>query len=141
DVLSKPAGASRVLLVSVGAMAQVSLEAAQLLGERGIGVTVVDPRWVKPVNSTLVGMAAEHDLVATVEDNGRVGGVGMAVSQTLRDAGVSTPVRDFGLLQQFSPYDSRSAALSAAGLTAERVADSVSDMLTPTGWPSLRGAS
>ncbi|MER0247025.1 transketolase C-terminal domain-containing protein, partial [Streptomyces sp. HSW2009] len=75
DVLVRPVvGGSRVLLVSVGAMAQVSLEAARLLGERGIGVTVVDPRWVKPVNSTLVGWAAEHELVVTVEDNGRVGG-------------------------------------------------------------------
>src|SRR5499427_266488 len=58
-----------------------------LLADQGIGVMVVDPRWVKPVDPALAGPAAEHRLVVTVEDNGRVGGFGDAVCRLLRDAG------------------------------------------------------
>ncbi|WP_217202168.1 1-deoxy-D-xylulose-5-phosphate synthase [Streptomyces buecherae] len=141
DVLVRARGVSRVLLVSVGAMAQVSLEAAALLAERGVGVTVVDPRWVKPVNSALVGLAAEHELVATVEDNGRVGGVGSAITQALRDAGVTTPLRDFGLLQRFCEHGSRDEVLAEAGLTAHCIAETVEDVLAPDDQPFLRGAS
>ncbi len=141
DVLVRPRGVSRVLLVSVGAMARVSLEAAALLAERRVGVTVVDPRWVKPVSSALVGLAAEHELVATVEDNGRVGGVGSAITQALRDARVATPVREFGLLQCFCEHGSRDEVLAEAGLTAPCIAETVEDVLTPVDWPPLRGAS
>ena len=54
---------------SVGAMAAICLEVAERCAQQGIGVTVVDPRWVKPVDAALVGLAAEHRCVVTVEDN------------------------------------------------------------------------
>src|SRR5439155_8311460 len=76
-----------VLLVSVGAFAHLAVDAAARIAEQGYGVTVVDPRWVRPVPIELVGLAAEHRLVVTVEDGVR-GGVGDAVAQALRDAGV-----------------------------------------------------
>ncbi|WP_459251121.1 transketolase C-terminal domain-containing protein, partial [Streptomyces youssoufiensis] len=78
---------------------------------------------------------------ATVEDNGRVGGVGSAITQALRDAGVTTPLRDFGLLQRFCEHGSRDEVLAEAGLTAHCIAETVEDVLTPDDQPSLRGAS
>ena len=75
-----------VLLVAIGATATMCLEVADGLTAQGIGVTVVDPRWIKPVDPALVGLAATHRLVVTVEDNGVAGGVGSAVSATLRRA-------------------------------------------------------
>ncbi|WP_217200361.1 1-deoxy-D-xylulose-5-phosphate synthase [Streptomyces buecherae] len=141
DVLARAKGVSRVLLVSVGAMAQVSLEAAALLAERGVGVTVVDPRWVKPVNSALVGLAAEHELVATVEDNGRVGGVGSAITQALRDARVTTPVREFALTQKFFEHGSRNELLDEAGLTADNIAQTVHESLAAAGAHHLQDVS
>ncbi|MFD4996382.1 1-deoxy-D-xylulose-5-phosphate synthase [Streptomyces buecherae] len=141
DVLARARGVSRVLLVSVGAMAQVSLEAAALLAERGVGVTVVDPRWVKPVNSALVGLAAEHELVATVEDNGRVGGVGSAITQALRDARVTTPVREFALTQKFFEHGSRNELLDEAGLTADNIAQTVHESLAAAGAHHLQDVS
>ncbi|MFI2029532.1 1-deoxy-D-xylulose-5-phosphate synthase [Streptomyces buecherae] len=141
DVLTRAQGVSRVLLVSVGAMAQVSLEAAALLAERGVGVTVVDPRWVKPVNSALVGLAAEHELVATVEDNGRVGGVGSAITQALRDARVTTPVREFALTQKFFEHGSRNELLDEAGLTADNIAQTVHESLAAAGAHHLQDVS
>ncbi|MCE0444429.1 hypothetical protein LT493_00280 [Streptomyces tricolor] len=68
DVLHR-AESPEVLLVAVGVMASVCLQAAELLDARGIGCTVVDPRWVKPVDPALPGLAARHRLVAVVEDN------------------------------------------------------------------------
>src|SRR3712207_1243305 len=92
DVLREP-GADRpdVLLVSVGALAPMCLEIAALLDQQGISTTVVDPRWVKPVDEAMAPLAEQHRVVVTVEDNSRVGGVGSAVAQALRDAGVDVP--------------------------------------------------
>jgi 1-deoxy-D-xylulose-5-phosphate synthase len=85
-------------------------------------VTVVDPRWVKPLDEALVGAASEHGLVATVEDNGRVGGFGDAVARLLRDHEVDTPVRTFGLPQEFLEHGERSALLEDVGLAAQHLA-------------------
>ena len=111
-----------VLLVSVGAMAGLALEVAARCAQQGIDVTVVDPRWVKPLPETLVRMAAEHRLVVTVEDGIRAGGVGSAVAQALRDAGLDTPLRDFGIPVRFLDHGRRSEVLEEIGLTGQGVA-------------------
>jgi 1-deoxy-D-xylulose-5-phosphate synthase len=123
----EPSGPVRadVLLVAVGSMATTCLDAADLLAARGISSTVVDPRWVKPVDPALPGLAAEHRLVVTVEDNGRVGGVGATVAQALRDAGVDVPLRDFGIPQEFLDHASRNQILEQIGLTAPAIAERV----------------
>ncbi|MER5865329.1 1-deoxy-D-xylulose-5-phosphate synthase [Kitasatospora sp. NPDC002040] len=133
DVLrSAPEGEAEVLIVSVGAMAPMCLEVADLLAARGITATVVDPRWVKPVDPALPGLAAEHRVVVTVEDNGRAGGVGSAVSQALRDAGVDVPLRDFGIPQEFLDHATRDQILTEIGLTAPAIAEQVTALVTRT---------
>ncbi|KDN82616.1 1-deoxy-D-xylulose-5-phosphate synthase [Kitasatospora cheerisanensis] len=127
DVLRRPEDGSAdeaadVLIVSIGAMAPLCLEAAELLAAQGITSTVVDPRWVKPVDAALPGLAAQHRLVVTVEDNGRAGGVGSAIAQALRDADVDVPLRDFGIPQEFLDHASRGEILEEIGLTAPAVA-------------------
>ncbi|MEU1283862.1 1-deoxy-D-xylulose-5-phosphate synthase [Kitasatospora sp. NPDC005856] len=134
DVLraaEEPSGAHRadVLIVSVGAMAPTSLEVADLLAAQGITATVVDPRWVKPVDPALPGLAAEHRVVVTIEDNGRVGGVGAAVAQALRDADVDLPVRDFGIPQEFLDHASRAEILAEIGLNAPDIARKVTALV------------
>jgi 1-deoxy-D-xylulose-5-phosphate synthase len=100
DVLREPGtDAPDVLLVAVGALAPMCLEIAGLgWTSRASATTVVDPRWVKPVDEAMAPLAEQHRVVVTVEDNSRVGGVGSAVAQALRDAGVDVPLRDFGPL-------------------------------------------
>ncbi|MCQ4082420.1 1-deoxy-D-xylulose-5-phosphate synthase [Streptomyces sp. RB6PN25] len=122
-----------VLLVSVGALAGTCLAAAALLRERGIGVTVVDPRWVKPVDEALPSLAAAHRMVAVVEDNGCTGGVGAAVAQALRDAEVDVPLRDFGIPAQFLPHAKRSEVLADLGLTPAEIAGRIGATLARTG--------
>ncbi|MGD9485675.1 1-deoxy-D-xylulose-5-phosphate synthase [Streptomyces sp. TRM70308] len=130
DVLREP-GSDRpdVLLVSVGALAPMCLETADLLERQGISTTVVDPRWVKPVDEALAPLAARHRVVVTVEDNSRVGGVGSAVSQALRDAGVDVPLRDFGIPPRFLDHASRKEVLAEIGLTAPDVARQVTGLV------------
>ncbi|GAA2782856.1 1-deoxy-D-xylulose-5-phosphate synthase [Kitasatospora sp. CM 4170] len=119
-----------VLIVSVGAMAQTSLEVADLLAAQGITSTVVDPRWVKPVDPALPGLAAEHRAVVTIEDNGRVGGVGAAVAQALRDAEVDVPLRDFGIPQEFLDHASRGEILAEIGLNGPDIARQVTALVS-----------
>jgi 1-deoxy-D-xylulose-5-phosphate synthase len=121
DVLRRADG-DDVLLVAVGAMAGLALEVADRAAAQGIGVTVVDPRWVAPVPAELVELARSRRLVLTVEDNGRHGGVGTAVSQALRDAEVDVPARDLGIPQRFLEHASRAQVLAEIGLTAQDVA-------------------
>ncbi len=128
DVLRRAAGPD-VLLVSVGALAPVCLEAAGLLAERGIGCTVVDPRWVKPVDEQLAPFAERHRLFAVVEDNSRSGGVGSAVGQALRDAGVDVPLRTYGVPEQFLAHAKRSEVLADTGLTPASITGRISRAL------------
>lgn len=132
DVLRTPAPEVTrpdVLLVSVGALAPMCLEIANLLDKQGITTTVVDPRWVKPVDEALAPLADRHRVVVTVEDNGRTGGVGSAVSQALRDAGVDVPLRDFGIPQRFLDHASRKEVMAEIGLTAPDIARQVTGLV------------
>jgi len=127
-------GAHDVLLVGAGPMAVVCVETAGRLADQGIGVTVVDPRWVKPVDPALAEAAAAHRLVVTVEDNGRAGGFGDAVCRLLRDTGVSTPARTFGLPQEFLGHGKREEILADAGLVPQHLAREITEAvarLTP----------
>ncbi len=114
-----------VLLVGVGAMASGCLAAADLLAGRGLGCTVVDPRWVKPVDAQLPPLAARFRVVAVVEDNCVASGVGAAVARALRDAGVDVPLRTLGLPERFLPHGTRAEVLAGAGLTPDRIAAAV----------------
>ncbi|MBT2389064.1 1-deoxy-D-xylulose-5-phosphate synthase [Streptomyces sp. ISL-1] len=134
DLPHRPAGMGGapvdVLLVSVGALAPMCLEIADLLDAQGITTTVVDPRWVKPVDEALAPLAEQHRVVVTVEDNSRAGGVGSAVAQALRDAGVDVPLRDFGIPPRFLDHASRKEVMAEIGLTAPDIARQVTGLVS-----------
>jgi 1-deoxy-D-xylulose-5-phosphate synthase len=137
DVLAVPAdGLSQdVLLVAVGSFASMGLSVAEKLRNQGIGVTVVDPRWVLPVPEVIGEMAVTHKLVVTVEDNGVHGGIGSSVSAALRQADIDVPCRDVGVPQQFQDHASRGEVLTEVGLTDQNIARQV------TGWVAALGSS
>ncbi len=110
-----------VLLVAVGSMVETCLDVAERCARQGIGVTVVDPRWVKPVPDEVVRMARDVRAVVVVEDGLR-GGVAGAVAQALRDARVGTPLRDFGIPLRFLDHAKRPEILVEIGLTAQDIA-------------------
>ena len=113
----------------------MALVVAKRLHNQGIGVTVIDPRWVLPVPDILVDLAAQHKLVVTCEDNGVNGGVGSAVSAALRGADIDVPCRDVGLPQRFYEHASRGELLSDLALTDQDVARRI------TGWVAALGSS
>jgi 1-deoxy-D-xylulose-5-phosphate synthase len=129
DVLARPASgaAGDVLLVGAGPMAVTCAQAAERLADHGIGVTVIDPRWVKPLDQALAGAASEHRLVVTAEDNGRAGGFGDAVCRLLRDNDVDTPVRTFGLPQEFLDHGDRNQILDDLGLAPQHLARAITE--------------
>jgi len=136
DVLARPAQelVCDVLMVAVGPFAAMALKVADRLRKQGIGVTVVDPRWVLPVPPELGTLAAAHKLVVTIEDCGVRGGAGSAVSAALRAAEIDVPCRDVGVPQRFLDHASRSEVLDEIGLTDQNVARQV------TGWVAALGA-
>ena len=113
----------------------MALEVAKRLHNQGIGVTVIDPRWVLPVSDGVLELAAQHKLLVTLEDNGVNGGVGSAVSAALRRAEIDVPCRDVGLPQEFYEHASRGEVLADLGLTDQDVARRI------TGWVAALGSS
>ena len=112
----------RVLVIGIGPLAETAVAVGERLSDQGIGVTVLDPVWALPVDPALVALAADHDLVITIEDNGVVGGYGARVAQELRSAGVETALREFGIPQEFLPHGSRAELLEEIGLTPQNIA-------------------
>jgi 1-deoxy-D-xylulose-5-phosphate synthase len=124
DVLAR-AERKDVLLVTVGPMAAMGLEVAQRLAAQGIGATVVDPRWVVPVPTSIIELAREHRIVVSIEDGVRVGGIGTRIRQDLREAGVDTAVTELGLPDQFLDHAKREEILEDVGLTPQHIARDV----------------
>ncbi|MCZ8381612.1 1-deoxy-D-xylulose-5-phosphate synthase [Mycobacterium sp. CPCC 205372] len=137
DVLAVPAAGmgDDVLLVAVGPFAAMALGVAERLRNQGIGVTVVDPRWVLPVPDAIGELARAHKLVVTLEDNGVAGGVGSSVSAALRRDEIDVPCRDVGLPQQFFAHASRSEVLADVGITDRNIARQI------TGWVAALGTA
>ena len=137
DVLVRK-GTKDVLVVAVGAMNTVAVDVADRLVAQGIGVTVVDPRWVKPVDPAIIELAREHRLVVSLEDGGETGGCGAVLLQTLNAAGVHTPFRLHGIPQEFLDHAKRAAILERIGLTAQSLARGIVEDVTSLSegrWP------
>jgi 1-deoxy-D-xylulose-5-phosphate synthase len=139
DVLVRN-GVKDVIVVAVGAMAETAVDVADRLVAQGIGVTVVDPRWVKPVDPALVELAREHRLVVSIEDNGETGGCGAVLLQTLNAAGVTTPFRLHAIPQEFLGHAKRGRILERIGLTPQAIALGIVEDVTAVTQPDAARA-
>jgi 1-deoxy-D-xylulose-5-phosphate synthase len=112
-------------LVAYGAMVEACLGAADLLAETGIEATVINARFVKPLDiPAMVDAATAHPLLVTVEDHSLQGGFGSAVVEALADHGVTgTRIARLGLPDRFIQHGSRSELLDRLGLSAARIAE------------------
>ncbi|RPI31396.1 MAG: 1-deoxy-D-xylulose-5-phosphate synthase, partial [Actinomycetota bacterium] len=115
-----------VALIGIGTGVGIAAGAAALLRTRGLTPTVVDARFVKPLDCELLGrLAATHRLLVTVEENTLAGGFGSAVLEEVAPSRVE--VLRFGLPDAFVPHGERARLLRDAGLTAEAVAAAVAE--------------
>ena len=115
-----------VALLAFGRMVGVAEKAAQTLMEAGVSASVVNMRWVKPIDLETVAWAAQtHDLVVTIEENTIVGGAGSAVLEGLADMGLTPDVMHLGVPDCFVTHGAMKQLLSDVLLTPEGVADAV----------------
>lgn len=126
DVLHGP-GEEHVdtLVVAVGSMVPTALGVAARLEDAGRAVRVVDPVWALPVGADVVQEARRADQVVVIEDNLISGGVGSAITLALQQAGVTAPVRPFGIPKEFLDHASRGQVLAAIGLTPDAIAQAL----------------
>ncbi|WP_288831506.1 1-deoxy-D-xylulose-5-phosphate synthase [uncultured Corynebacterium sp.] len=130
DVLARPAGEASeseldVLIVAVGSFAEQAVEVARRSEGSNVRVTVVDPRWVVPVNPELLDLAAAADMVVVYEDGVVRGGIGSALGEAMSLAGLDTPLRHLAFPDVFPPHGSRGQILEEYGLDAQSAFDSV----------------
>ncbi len=124
DVLYRGESAD-VLLISVGAMAQVAVEAAGQAYREGVGVTVIDPRWVKPLPTSLITMAQRYQSVVVIEDGIKHGGIGSTISEMFREVGLNIPIHSIGVPLQFFEHGKRSQILEEIGISAQTITRSL----------------
>lgn len=129
DVLYRGESAD-VLLISIGALAHLAVDAASQAYREGVGVTVIDPRWVKPLPYALVTMAQRYKSVVVLEDGIRHAGIASTISELFRDADLSVPIHSIGVPLEFIEHSKRSEILSDLGITTQQIVRSV------VGWSS-----
>lgn len=127
-----------VLVIGIGAFAALSLEVAERLSDQGIAVRVIDPRWALPISDDLIEACASAPRVVVMEDGLRQGGVAGALRQALASRDVMTPIKDFGVPDEFLEPGSRSQVLDVCGLTAQDISRQVVEWVSAT-WESQDG--
>jgi 1-deoxy-D-xylulose-5-phosphate synthase len=116
----------RVALIGYGSGVGKALDAAELLAASDLAVTVADARFAKPIDAGLMAqLAAEHDLLVTVEEGVLAGGFGSAVWETLNEAGATPRILRVGLPDRYVTHGKPALLHEEVGFTAERIAQRV----------------
>lgn len=123
-----------VAIIAIGSMVYPSLEAAKILGAEGIHATVVNARFIKPLDESLIlSLYEQCGALVTVEEGVVKGGFGSAVCEVLQSEGVllktPKPVRCLGLPSEFITFDKRSALLDKFGLSPLKIAKSIKELM------------
>ena len=129
DVLYRGESAD-ILFVSVGALANIAVEAAAQAYREGVGVTVIDPRWVKPLPLSLVSMAGRYKSVVVLEDGIEHGGIASTISELFREHELEIPVHSIGVPLEFFEHAKRAEIFNEIGITVQAITRSL------VGWSS-----
>ncbi len=112
-----------VLFLAAGRLVETAHKAAATLEQHGISCSVVNARWVKPLDDRLANWVGAHRLTITIEDNVTAGGFGAAVLESLSTAGLADRVRMIGLPDLFLPAGSSTSVIKAVGLDVETITE------------------
>ena len=127
---SKATNSKRILLIAIGSMVCPSVEAAKKLEKQNINVTVINARFVKPLDRELIiSEVSKADQVFTIEEGCLQGGFGSAVIELLEDEGIIVPVKRIGLPDKFIEAGKRDFILEKYGLSADAISHSVLGVL------------
>ncbi len=121
---------SKILIIAIGSMVYPSVEAAKILATEGIGVSVINARFVKPLDKELIVKTVKDvNFVITVEEGVKMGGFGSAVLELLSEEKICKPVKCIGLPDEFIEHGKREQMLEIYGLTASGIAKTISDLI------------
>jgi 1-deoxy-D-xylulose-5-phosphate synthase len=129
DVLLRGA-APQVLIISIGSMAGLAIEVAQLAKSQSIEVTVVDPLWVKPIPSSLLKMCAGYSTVVVMEDGIKHAGIASTISEALRDSGIDCSLHSVGVPLEFIEHSKRAEILNDIEITPEAIVHQISGWIS-----------
>lgn len=129
DILHRSAS-KKVLLISVGAMAGMAIEVAQIAHEQSIEITVADPVWVKPISPTVISMCGEYSTVVVLEDGIKHAGIASAISESLREAGINCSLHSIGVPLEFIEHSKRNEILDDLEITPAAIVQQIA------GWVS-----
>ncbi|MFM8966063.1 MAG: 1-deoxy-D-xylulose-5-phosphate synthase [Actinomycetota bacterium] len=112
-----------ILMIAVGAMAQLAVDAAAQAYREGVGVTVIDPRWVRPLPiETLARMSDRYSHIVVIEDGIKNGGISSALSDAFRELDIAIPIHSIGIPVEFFEHSRRNQILEDLGITVQSVA-------------------
>ena len=124
DILHR-GSVKQVLVISIGSMASVALEVAQLAQQQSIEITVVDPLWVKPISPAIIQMCADYETVVVMEDGIKHAGIASTISETLREAGSSCTLHSIGVPLEFIEHSKRNEILEDLEITPAAIVQQI----------------
>jgi 1-deoxy-D-xylulose-5-phosphate synthase len=120
----------QLLIISIGSMAGLAIEVAQLAKSQSIEVTVVDPLWVKPIPSSLLKMCAAYSTVVVMEDGIKHAGIASTISEALRDSGSNCSLHSIGVPLEFIEHSKRAEILNDIEITPEAIVRQISGWIS-----------
>ncbi|MFM6354803.1 MAG: 1-deoxy-D-xylulose-5-phosphate synthase [Planktothrix sp.] len=117
-----------LLLIGYGSMVNMSMQVAEILSEHGIEATVVNPRFVKPLDIELIApLAQQIGKVVTLEEGCLMGGFGSAVAEALLEHNVVVPVKRFGVPDILVDHAEPKESFADLGLTSSQISQQIRD--------------
>jgi 1-deoxy-D-xylulose-5-phosphate synthase len=129
DVLHR-GDTNQVLVISIGSMASMALEVAQLAHQQSIEVTVIDPLWVKPISSNVTAMCAKYSTVVVMEDGIKHAGIASTISESLREAGSECVVHSIGVPLEFIEHSKRNEILDDLKITPAAIVQQIAGWIS-----------
>jgi 1-deoxy-D-xylulose-5-phosphate synthase len=129
DILHR-GDAKKVLIISVGSMAAMALEVAQLAKQQSIEITVVDPLWVKPISPAVIAMCADYSTVVVMEDGIKHAGIASAISENLREAGSNCKLHSIGVPLEFIEHSKRNEILEDLEITPAAIVQQIAGWIS-----------
>jgi 1-deoxy-D-xylulose-5-phosphate synthase len=120
----------QLLIISIGSMAGLAIEVAQLAKSQSIEVTVVDPLWVKPIPNSLLKMCAGYSTVVVMEDGIKHAGIASTISEALRDSGSNCSLHSIGVPLEFIEHSKRAEILNDIEITPEAIVRQISGWIS-----------
>jgi len=121
---------NQVLIISVGSMAAMALDVAQLAQKQGIDVTVIDPLWVKPISSNVTALCAQYSTVVVMEDGIKHAGIASTISEALREAGSDCFVHSIGVPLEFIEHSKRNEIFDDLAITPAEIVQQIASWIS-----------